>query len=163
MTSLPWVSPCAGRVYRPNVVRVGSDSSVAPAVKERLLSCLVGRYRDMPQPEWQQRCADAMTVLVQCQRELAVLEAALARAQTQEEAVGVAGVSLRLSEFLLHFFLGAGCILSLSINNLVLCHCSTWSPACRQHSERSVKSIACMLHAIWCGATEMSRPFVVES
>ena len=56
MPHVPPVPPlCAGRVYRPNVLRVGNDreGSVAVAVRDRLVGAMVERYRTMTQGEWQ--------------------------------------------------------------------------------------------------------------
>lgn len=48
----------AGRTYRPNVVRVGSEvgGAVNPAVRDRLVGLMVERYKNMSQADWQHRC-----------------------------------------------------------------------------------------------------------
>ncbi len=47
----------AGRTYRPNVVRVGSEvgGAVNPAVRDRLVGLMVDRYKTMSQSDWQHR------------------------------------------------------------------------------------------------------------
>ena len=85
--------PAAGRTYRPNVVRVGGDSAaVSPAVRERLLPRRVERYGAMPQPEWQQRCADAVARLQRAAGEVSVLEMSVARSEGAQQATKMAAV-----------------------------------------------------------------------
>ena len=52
----------AGRTYRPNVVRVGSEvgGAVNPAVRDRLVGLMVERYKNMSQADWQHRCVDCV-------------------------------------------------------------------------------------------------------
>jgi len=48
--------PTPGNLYRPNVVRVGSEQ-VAPAVRERWVGQMVDAYEAMEQGTWQHRWA----------------------------------------------------------------------------------------------------------
>ncbi|KAL4419979.1 hypothetical protein ABPG75_007077 [Micractinium tetrahymenae] len=71
-----------GRIYRPNVVRVGSEKgeSVNPAVRDRLVGLMVDRYRNMSQGDWQHRFNDLQQRHAHVSRELEALEVSLARA-----------------------------------------------------------------------------------
>lgn len=84
---------CTGQIYRPNIVRVGADNSVAPSVRERLLQRLVSRYTDMSQAEWQQRCASGTQKLRAVQHEMHALELSIGRASNPSEASHMARVS----------------------------------------------------------------------
>lgn len=81
-------------MYNPNIVRVGADDSVvAPTVRERLLQRLVAAFRDMPQTEWQKRCAEGVHRLQRVKQEVHALQLSIARAKDTKEAHEMARVS----------------------------------------------------------------------
>ncbi|EFN53619.1 expressed protein [Chlorella variabilis] len=81
----------SGRVYRPNVVRVGSEQGgVNAAVRDRLVGLMVDRYRTMSQGDWQRRFADLQQRHSHVSRELEALEVSLGRAAQAATAAAAA-------------------------------------------------------------------------
>ncbi|GAB4815852.1 hypothetical protein N2152v2_002898 [Parachlorella kessleri] len=78
-----------GNLYRPNVVRVGSEQ-VSPAVRERWVGQMVDAYEAMEQGTWQHRYGELNHKIAHCQREIDALELSLPRVSSEQQQIELA-------------------------------------------------------------------------
>ena len=83
-----------GAICRPNVVRVGASlHAVAPAVRERLLQCMVEKCRRVDPAAWQFRCQEITAALRKLEGQSRFMEHSLAQAPDADTALKAAKVS----------------------------------------------------------------------
>lgn len=87
-----------GKVYKPNIVRIGGDAAVDPRVKDRFLNSLVLRYSSMSEADWQNSYLECVHKLQNIEREGRIMEASLSKASSQSEINAAAHALVDISQ-----------------------------------------------------------------
>lgn len=87
-----------GKVYKPNIVRIGGDAAVDLRVKDRFLNSLVLRYSSMSEADWQNSYLECVHKLQNIEREGRIMEASLSKASSQSEINAAAHALVDISQ-----------------------------------------------------------------
>lgn len=87
-----------GKVYKPNIVRIGGDAAVDPRVKDRFLNSLVMRYSSMSEMDWQNSYLECVHKLQSVEREGRIMEASLSKTSSQSEINAAAHALVDISQ-----------------------------------------------------------------